>query len=206
MEIIHQIQLFALFVCLSICPLVFLYFVLYYLRGLVLTSSFVPFSRCLDLIQKIYCLLSLLQMRKCPISFLSPFELVPFERTHFFTAEVEIPMHFCHGQIQSLSSRWNIDFFHFRTISYSTFTFGTRANCYRKVREQVLILIQQHQRISSNSASAASVHQQQQCISSTSASAHQQHQRISSISASAASVHQQHQCISSISASEASAA
>ena len=48
--------------------------------------------------------------------------------------------------------------FHFRTISYSTFTFGTRANCYRKDREQVLILVQQHQRISRISGSAATVH------------------------------------------------
>ena len=41
---------------------------------------------------------------------------------------------------------------------------------------------QQQQRISSNSASAATVHQQQQRISSICASAHQQHERFSSIS------------------------
>ena len=52
----------------------------------------------------------------------------------------------------------------------------TRANCYRKVREQVLILVQQHQRISSISGSAASADQQQQCISSISASAATVHQ------------------------------
>ena len=67
------------------------------------------------------------------------------------------------------------------------------------------------QRISSNSASAATVHQQHQRISGIStsaASAHQRHQRICSISASAASAtpaHQQHQRISNISASAASA-
>ena len=44
-------------------------------------------------------------------------------------------------------------------------------------------------RISSNSASAATVHQQQQCISSNSASAASAHQRISSMSVSAASAH-----------------
>ena len=55
---------------------------------------------------------------------------------------------------------------------------------------------QQHQRISSISASATSMHQQQQRIRSiraAAASGHQQHQRISSKSASAASVHQHHQ-------------
>ena len=82
----------------------------------------------------------------------------------------------------------------------------TRANCYRKVREQALILF--------SSASATSVHQQHQCISSISTSAaspasvhhqHHQHKRISITSASAAPVHQPHQCISSISASAVSA-
>ena len=103
----------------------------------------------------------------------------------------------------------------------------TRANCYRKVREQILILF------SSISASSASVHQQHQCIISIRAStgsAHQQGRYISKISMigasagsvhqqdrrisvsaasvyqhSAASAHQHHQRISSISASEASA-
>jgi len=52
---------------------------------------------------------------------------------------------------------------------------------------------QQHQYISSISASSASVHQQ----------VHQQDQRISRIGASAGSAHQQHQRISSISTSAA---
>ena len=65
----------------------------------------------------------------------------------------------------------------------------------------------QHQRISSISASAGSVHQQDQRISRISASAgsaHQQDQRISRIGASAGSAHQQDWCISRIGASAGS--
>ena len=74
----------------------------------------------------------------------------------------------------------------------------TRANCYRKVREQALILFssasvhQQNQWISSNSTLAATVHQQHQHFNSNSAAA-TLHQQPQNISASAASAFQQHQ-------------
>ena len=53
-------------------------------------------------------------------------------------------------------------------LLYKSKTLATRANCYRKVRELVLILIQKHQHISIISASAASAHQQHQHFSSIS--------------------------------------